>query len=141
MFSNPLPSLLHYSDRMAMRFSIETRVPFLDHRLVEFAHSLEDEDIISLGKTKYILRNSLEAYLPRTIANRMNKQPFFGGEIVTWLRGPLRYLAEFHFDFDRLILLDPAKVNELLGRFNLGDNSQAGLIWKLVALNYWAQKQ
>src|SRR3990172_2708884 len=79
MFSNPLPSLLHYGDRMSMGFSIESRVPFLDHRLIEFVHSLQDKDIIFLGKTKYVLRSALEGFLPAAIANRMSKQPFFGG--------------------------------------------------------------
>ena len=67
MFSNPLPALLHYGDRMSMTFSIENRVPFLDHRLVEFVHSLEDQDIVFLGTTKYILRNSLDGLLPEAI--------------------------------------------------------------------------
>ena len=61
-----------------MAFSIETRVPFLDHRLIEFVHSLEDNDIICLGTTKYILRNSLDDFLPKAIADRVHKQPFFG---------------------------------------------------------------
>jgi asparagine synthase (glutamine-hydrolysing) len=141
MFYDPLPFLLHYADRMSMGLSIETRVPFLDHRLIEFVHSLDDNDVIFLGKTKYILRSSLQDYLPARIANRMKKQPFFGGEAAAWLRGPLGYLNDVQFDFDRLRLLDPVKVNDLLRRFRLGDNSQAGLIWKLVTLSYWALKQ
>jgi asparagine synthase (glutamine-hydrolysing) len=141
MFYNPLPFLLHSGDRMSMGFSIESRVPFLDHRLIEFVHSLEDSDIIHLGKTKYILRNSLQDFLPEAIASRIKKQPFFGGEGVAWLRGPLKYLSDLDFAFDRLSLLNPVQINDLLEKFKRGDNSQAGLIWKLVNLNYWALKQ
>jgi asparagine synthase (glutamine-hydrolysing) len=141
MFLNPLPSLLHYSDRMSMGFSIETRVPFLDHRLVELVHSFEDEDIIYAGITKYILRRSLKNYLPKPIATRMRKQPFFGSEACAWLRGPLRHLIERNFDFDRVPILDPVKVKELLATFGSGDNSHTGLVWKLATLNDWSQRQ
>jgi asparagine synthetase B (glutamine-hydrolysing) len=56
LFTITLPRMLHYQDRISMAFSIESRVPFLDHRLIEFVHSLRDEDLLSLGQTKYILR-------------------------------------------------------------------------------------
>jgi asparagine synthase (glutamine-hydrolysing) len=57
-FTSSLPSLLQYEDRNAMAFSIESRVPFLDHRLVEFVFSLPDEDKIRMSETKHILRHS-----------------------------------------------------------------------------------
>jgi asparagine synthase (glutamine-hydrolysing) len=141
MFSDPLPALLHYGDRMSMAFSIESRVPFLDHRLVEFVHSLEDEDIFCQGQTKHILRTSLAGLLPNAISARKNKQPFFGREIVSWLRGPLRWLTEAQFDFERLGIFNASKVRELIGAFNGGDDTQSALVWKLAGLNYWAQKQ
>ena len=141
MFSNPLPALLHYGDRMSMTFSIENRVPFLDHRLVEFVHSFEDQDIVFLGTTKYILRSSLDGLLPEAIANKRQKQAFRGKEIETWLRGSLRHLVESRFDFDRLSMLQPAKVNELMRLFTSGDNSQAVWVWRLVMLNSWVNQQ
>ena len=141
MFSNPLPALLHYGDRMSMTFSIENRVPFLDHRLVEFVHSLEDQDIVFLGTTKYILRNSLDGLLPEAISSKRQKQAFRGKEIETWLRGPLRYLVESRFDFDRLSMLQPGKVKELMRLFKSGDNSQGVWVWRLVMLNSWVNQQ
>jgi asparagine synthase (glutamine-hydrolysing) len=141
MFVDPLPALLHYGDRMSMAFSLECRVPFLDHRLVEFVHSLDDESIIYQGRTKYILRTALAGLLPDAVASRKNKQPFFGREIVSWLRGPLKWLAEARFDFERLGILNEAKVRELLAAFNSGHDGEAALVWKLAGLNYWAQKQ
>jgi asparagine synthase (glutamine-hydrolysing) len=116
-------------------------VPFLDHRLVEFVHSLDDEDIIGQGQTKYILRMSLAGLLPSAISARRNKQPFFGREIVSWLRGPLRWLTEARFDLERLGISNASKVQELIHAFNSGDDDQAALVWKLAGLNYWAQKQ
>jgi asparagine synthase (glutamine-hydrolysing) len=141
MFSNPLPALLHYGDRMSMTFSIENRVPFLDHRLVEFVHSLEDQDIIFLGTTKRILRNSLSELLPAAVAENRQKQAFRGKEIVAWLRGPLSYLLESRFDFDRLSMLRAGKVNELLRVFKSGVDSQAVWVWRLVMLNHWVNQQ
>src|SRR4030095_7368383 len=105
MFTTFTPSLLHYEDRISMAFSIENRVPFLNHRLIEFVHSLPDEDLIFLGQTKYILRTSLNGLLPKPIAERVDKQGFFGREIDILLRGPLRYLLEAPFSFDRLSML------------------------------------
>jgi len=129
--------MLHYEDRMSMAFSIESRVPFLDHRLIEFVHSLQDEDLVFLGQTKYILRASLEGFLPKAIAERTDKQGFTGREIIAFLRGPLRYLVELQFDFDRLSILNPDKTKDLIERFKRGSNAQVDLLWRLVSLNYW----
>jgi asparagine synthase (glutamine-hydrolysing) len=141
MFAMPLPELLHYGDRMSMAFSIESRVPFLDHRLVEFVHSLDDEDIVTSGETKYILRKSLYRYLPRAIADRKKKQPFFGAEAAMWLRGPLRFLIESPFNLDQLCILDSDKINGLVDKLKSGDNSDARFVWRLALTNHWLSKQ
>lgn len=141
MFTTFTPSLLHYEDRISMAFSIENRVPFLNHRLIEFVHSLPDEDLLFLGQTKYILRASLNGLLPKPIADRTDKQGFVGREINIWLRGPLRYLLEAPFAFDRLSMLNPDKTKELMRKFKNGDNAQAPLVWRLAVLNDWIQKQ
>jgi asparagine synthase (glutamine-hydrolysing) len=136
IFSN-LDPVLHNLERMSMASGIEARVPFLDHRLVEFAYSLQDEDLLSLGQTKYILRASLEGFLPKAIAARVDKQGLLGREIVVWLRGPLRHLMESPIDFDRLPFLNRDKTEALIDGFKSGSNAQADLVWRLVSLNYW----
>ena len=137
LFSTALPPALHNMDRMSMASSIETRVPFLDHRLVEFAYSLPDEDLVSRGQTKYILRASLEGFLPKAIADRTDKQDLTGREIVAWLRGPLRHLIESPIDFERLRLLNRDKTEALIERFKNGSDARVELLWRLVSLNYW----
>ncbi|MBL0103475.1 MAG: asparagine synthase (glutamine-hydrolyzing) [Bacteroidetes bacterium] len=87
-----LPSLLHFEDRNSMMYSIESRVPFLDHRLVEFAFSLADEDKFKDGITKIILRKSMQGILPESIINRYDKKGFVTPGEVKWLRGPLNFL-------------------------------------------------
>jgi len=141
LFTTFTPSLLHYEDRISMAFSIENRVPFLNHRLIEFAHSLADEDLLSLGQTKYILRASLNGRLPQAIADRTDKQGFVGNEIHSLLRGPLRHLLEAPFSFDRLNMLNPDKTKDLIRNFKNGDNTQALMVWRLAVTNDWIQKQ
>jgi asparagine synthase (glutamine-hydrolysing) len=137
MSSTTLPGMLHNLDRMSMASSIEARVPFLDHRLVEFTYSLQDEDLLSMGQTKYILRASLEGFLPKAIANRVDKQGLIGREIVAWLRGPLRHLIESPIDFERLRFLNRDKTEALIERFKNGSDAHVDLLWRLVSLNYW----
>jgi asparagine synthase (glutamine-hydrolysing) len=71
-----LPALLRYEDKNAMRHSIETRLPFLDYRLVELALSLPGVAKISEGWTKHVLRKSMVGKLPESIVWRRNKLGF-----------------------------------------------------------------
>jgi asparagine synthase (glutamine-hydrolysing) len=80
-----LPALLRYEDRLSMAFSIESRVPFLDHRLVELAFALPDEVKRYAGWSKYGLRRALERTLPRAIVWRRDKKGF-PTPIGRWLR-------------------------------------------------------
>jgi asparagine synthase (glutamine-hydrolysing) len=73
---NPLPSLLHYEDRNSMAFSIETRLPFLDYRLVNFALGLPEEWISHQGWSKYICRQGMKGLVPEEVRWRRNKKGF-----------------------------------------------------------------
>lgn len=73
---NNLPMLLRYEDRNSMAHSVESRLPFLDYRLVEFVQSLPDDYKIHQGQTKSILRNSMKNILPDQIRTRMDKIGF-----------------------------------------------------------------
>lgn len=141
IFTRILPSMLHYQDRIAMSWSIENRVPFLDHRLVEFVYSLDDDDLIRMGQRKYIMRATLRSYLPPPIANRTSKQPFAGVNTSAWLRGPLGFLFDRPIDFDRLDMLDPSKTGALLEAFRRGDDAHAQLVWRLAVLKRWLEIQ
>lgn len=141
LFKTLLPTLLHYGDRMSMAFSVECRVPFLDHRLVEFVFSLSDEDKIWEGESKYILRRSLENILPGAILGRRDKQPFLGGEMATWLRGPLKHFMESPMTFDGLGIIDEREARRVLMEFQKGDENMAWMAWRLAVLNYWVNHQ
>jgi asparagine synthase (glutamine-hydrolysing) len=80
-----LPALLRYEDRLSMAFSIESRVPLLDHRLVELAFALPDSIKRSAGWSKYGLRRALDGFLPDSIVWRRDKKGF-PTPVGNWLR-------------------------------------------------------
>lgn len=77
---NGFPAQLHWADRNSMRYSIESRMPFLDFRLVEFVLSCPDNYKIQEGVTKRLLRAALSDTLPEKIANRIDKKGFITPE-------------------------------------------------------------
>jgi asparagine synthase (glutamine-hydrolysing) len=84
-----LPMLLHYEDRSSMAHGVEARVPFLDHRLVEFSIALGDAHKMDGAETKAVLRNGLKDILPPAVRERHDKLGFATPEEI-WLKGPLR---------------------------------------------------
>ncbi|HNP98421.1 MAG TPA: asparagine synthase C-terminal domain-containing protein, partial [Bacteroidia bacterium] len=139
LFTTSLPTLLQFEDRNSMAFSIESRVPFLDHRLVEFAFSLNDEDLIHYGETKSILRTSLKGILPKAISERKDKKGFVTPGEVKWLRGPLKFLLDA--DFKYCDQLDQQVLKKVLTDFKSGENKHANLVWRVAVLNYWLSRQ
>ena len=88
-----LTHLLRYEDRCSMRHSIETRLPFLDYRLVEMAVSLSLNHKIRDGWTKYILREAVADVLPKEIVWRKNKIGF-EAPAHTWISEHNKYMKE-----------------------------------------------
>ncbi len=87
--STNLPALLHYEDRNAMAFSIESRVPYLDVRLAEYIASLPLDRKIRNGITKIALRNAVKGIIPESIRCRMDKMGFVTPEEI-WMKETLR---------------------------------------------------
>jgi asparagine synthase (glutamine-hydrolysing) len=81
----PLPSLLRYEDRNSMAFSVESRVPFMDYRLMEFALGLPEDLIYRKGVRKYILRTAFKGLVPDKILARTDKMGFVSAE-EKWLK-------------------------------------------------------
>jgi asparagine synthase (glutamine-hydrolysing) len=79
-----LPALLRFEDRNSMAHSLEARVPFLDHRLVEFAFRLPGDEKIHGAVTKHVLREALVGILPEPIRARTDKVGFRADPGITW---------------------------------------------------------
>jgi asparagine synthase (glutamine-hydrolysing) len=133
--TSSLPSLLHYEDRNSMAFSIESRVPFLDHRLLEFAFNIPTEYKIHEGWTKWILRESMKNRLPEKIRYRTDKKGFVTPGEVIWLRGKLKFLLEI--DYQRLDFLNKSIIDKEILAFQNGNDKNANFIWRIASLNYW----
>jgi len=137
LFLDTLPTLLHFEDRNSMAFSIESRVPFLDHRLVEFAYSLPYSYKLYHGKTKRILRDAMADLLPQKISERTDKKGFVTPGEIKWLRGPLKYLLKSENLTHLNDICDMEKVGNIIKKFEAGENEDATLVWRLVNLNEW----
>jgi asparagine synthase (glutamine-hydrolysing) len=80
LFYNPLPKYLRWEDRNSMAHSVEARVPFLDHRLVEYSGTLPDDYLDGKGQSKRIMIMGLKGILPEIIRNRKDKKGFITPE-------------------------------------------------------------
>jgi asparagine synthase (glutamine-hydrolysing) len=86
-----LPTILQQCDRCSMAHGVESRMPFMDYRIVEFVFSLPNESLVGGGFTKRILRKAVDGLVPD--ATRLNKVKIgFNAPIVEWYAGPLREL-------------------------------------------------
>ena len=86
-----LPTLLRMEDRSSMAFSLEARVPLLDHKLVEFGVSLPDRLKVHNGWSKYAMRQAMRGLMPETVRLRKNKLGFAAPD-HSWPSGDLRSL-------------------------------------------------
>jgi asparagine synthase (glutamine-hydrolysing) len=137
-FSASLPNLLHYEDRNSMAFSIESRVPFLDHRLVEAGLALLPENKINKGVTKFMLRESMKGIIPNAIYERQDKKAFNTPGEVRWLRGPMADLLELNEK--TLSFLNSEKTSKVLDEFKKGNDKHSKLVWRLAMLNRWLKE-
>jgi len=131
-----LPSLLHNEDRNSMAFSIESRVPFLDHRLVEYSFSLPDALKLNKGWSKKILRESMRGIMPHEIIDRKDKKGFVTPGESKWLRGALKPLLE-ETKSAELPYLSQAKIKKVISEYEKGSNKHARLVWRLAMLQKW----
>lgn len=136
-----IPNLTHYEDRNAMAFSMEMRLPFLDHRLVNFALSLPAEYKIRNGWSKYILREAFHE-LPDSIRWRPDKKGFIIPE-KRWLRVELRPVIEdvmSHSMLEELGVIDARAFLQYYEDFRTGRRS----IWhtdisRILMAEVWAR--
>lgn len=136
-----LPTVLALTDRNAMAHSIEARVPYVDHRIVEFAFALPDTHKLGLGLRKRILRKVAERYLPHQITHRADRIGF-GVPITEWLRRDFRdELSSLQSEsvFRHSMIVQQKVLAAFVDAFLSGRNSDAGTVWRLFAVAQWAK--
>jgi asparagine synthase (glutamine-hydrolysing) len=132
-----LPMLLHYEDRNSMAHSIESRVPFIDYRLVEFIVGLPEDFKIKNGITKWILRCSLKKNLPEKILNRCDKMGFVTPEIQ-WLNEFKNiFRNEFLHGCNLLRQFIDSEKAEVFFDANLLNIYESQFVWRTICLGKW----
>jgi len=127
-------------DRAAMVVSLETRVPFLDHELIEFAWSLPESYKVFQGKGKRIVRELLYQYVPKKLIDRPKMG--FGIPLGHWLTTGLRQWVEERLD-DQSIrqqgFLDSAQVQRYWKEHKAGKHNHQTLLWNILMFQQWLQ--
>jgi len=136
-----LPMLLHYADRDSMAHGVETRLPFLDHRLVEFCLGLPEKYKLQLGWTKRVLREGMRERLPESVRLRRDKLGFATAEEV-WMRNRSRsvFTRLFNESFEAAQGILTAEARTKVERILNGEESFSFLVWRMINFGHWVRK-
>jgi asparagine synthase (glutamine-hydrolysing) len=129
-------------DRASMAVSLETRVPFLDHRVAELAARIPLDLKLRNGKGKHILRELLYRLAPKELFDR--PKTGFALPIGEWLKGPLRGWAEDLLDSRRIAQegwFDPAIVRRRWEGHLTGRRDSTAALWAILMFQAWCRQQ
>lgn len=134
--------LLVKVDRASMQYSLETRVPLLDYRLVAFAYNLSPELKIKDGTMKYLLKEVLYDHVPKEIFDR----PKWGFSIPLgkWLLTDLKYLLDTYTSkavIEKYNLVNYVAVKKLKDQYQNGKEYLYNRLWLIIVLHWWLESQ
>jgi asparagine synthase (glutamine-hydrolysing) len=133
-----LVELLMKQDRMSMACSIESRVPLLDHTLVEFAASIPDRLKLNGRQAKHIFKKAVEDILPHEIVHR--RKMGFPTPLRDWLMdGRARSVFDLLRDKNGALasVIDPSRLDDLLARHQSGQEDGTDRLWRLLNFQLW----
>jgi len=140
-FYSTLPKYLRWEDRNSMAHSVEARVPFLDHRLVEFTYSLPDDFLEKDGITKRVMREAMNSLVPEKIKNRKDKMGFTTPEEVWVRRERPEYFSEKIIEAstatDGIVKKEAA---DYFNRIVKGELPFDYTYWRIILFSEWMQK-
>jgi asparagine synthase (glutamine-hydrolysing) len=143
IYREPLPALLRYEDHNSMAWSVESRTPFMDYRLVEFNLGLPERFVYKRGIRKHILREAMHNIIPPAIENRKDKMGFVTPEEL-WLKGEGRQWFNDGVDeaCKRLggYLLDTAQTRQYVTEMMDGKRKFDFMPWRIVCFEQWFNK-
>lgn len=125
-------------DRAAMYYSLETRVPLLDHRIFEFVWDIHPRYKWRDGKSKWLMKEVLYRYVPQTLLERPKKG--FSVPLGDWLKGPLREWAWDLLSSERLKkqgLLNEAVIQKTWLAHQTGQGDWSAQLWGVLMLQAW----
>lgn len=133
-----LPALLHVEDRMSMAWGLESRVPLLDHSVVEFAARVPADIKFKGGKMKQLLKTAFDDYLPSEIVNRRDKMGF-PVPLKEWFEGEVQ---EFVVDnFESMASKNRSFINSQSVRNGVETEEKfSRKTWALLSLELWHQQ-
>ena len=136
-----LHELLMKQDQMSMAASLESRVPFLDHKLVEFTSGLPERLKLNRWTTKYVLRQSMKGVLPEQILTRPKMG--FPVPIDAWFRGPYAQVLDEYVLSSRATdrgIFNADTVRTLVNEHQHGVANHSERLWSLVNLEMWFRR-
>ena len=127
-------------DRAAMGVSLETRVPFLDHHIIEFVSKIPLSMKLNNGVGKSVLRDILYKYVPKELIERPKMG--FGIPVAEWLKGPLKEWAEELLDESRLAsqgFFYPGIIRKMWSEHLSGSRNWQSQLWAVLMFQAWLQ--
>jgi len=132
---------LNYTDKMSMAHGVEVRVPFLDLDLVNFSTTIPPNLKMKGNETKYILKKSMEKYLPKEVIYR--RKTGFGAPVRKWITEDLSEMIAYRLsksNLDKWGIFDYEKVHDLIKRNREGRIDASYTIWSLLAIHSWLEQ-